>query len=62
MKLLIWKGIVQFRLRNKKYIEIFSKFGKHFIFVSKGGDVKVTYYYRTWITQTLIFDVSEVMS
>ena len=40
MKLLIWKSIVQFRFRYKKHIEIFNKFGKHFIFVSKGIDIK----------------------
>ena len=62
MKLLIWKGIVQFRFRYKKYIEIFNKFGKHFIFVSNGIDIRVTYYYSAWITQTLSFDVSEVIS
>ena len=41
MELLIWKGVVQFRFRNKKYIEIFNKSGKHFIFVSKGIDIRV---------------------
>ena len=58
MKLLIWKGIVQFRFRYKKSIE---KFGKHFIFASKGIDIKVGNYYSASITQTLIFDVSEVI-
>ena len=62
MKLFIWKGIVQSRVRYKKYIESFDKFGKHFIFVSKGIDIKVTYYYSAWIPQTLIFDVNKVIS
>ena len=61
MKLLIWKGIVQFRFRYKKSIEKFNKFGKHFIFASKGIDIKVGNYYSASITQTLIFDVSEVI-
>ena len=62
MKLLIWKGIVQFRFGNKKYIGIFNKCAKNFIFVSKGIDIKMTYYYSAWITQTLNFGVSEVIS
>ena len=62
MKLHIWKGIVQFRFRYKKYIEIFNKFGKHSTFASKGIDIKVTCYYSAWIPQTLVFDFSEVIS
>ena len=62
MKLFIWKGIVQSRFKYKKYIETFDKFGKNFIFVSKGIDIKVSYYYSAWIPQTLIFDVNEVIS
>ena len=45
IKLLIWNGIVQFRFRNNKYIEIINKNGKHFIFVSKENNIKVAYYY-----------------
>ena len=44
IKLLIWKDIVQFRLRNKKYVETSNKSDKHFMFVLKGNDIKVTYY------------------
>ena len=57
MKLLIWKRIVQFRFRNKKYVEIFNKLGKRFKFVLKGIYIKMTYYYSVWIPQTLVFDV-----
>ena len=59
MKLLISKGGVQVRFRNKKYIEIFNKFGKRCIFLII--DIKVTYYFSVWVRQTLIY-VSEVIS
>ena len=55
--MLIRMFIVQFRFRNKKHIETFNKFGKHFIFVSKGLGIKVTYHYSVWIPQMLMFDV-----
>ena len=61
IKLPIWKGIVPFRFRNKKYIKIFNKSCKH-IFVSKEIDIKVTYYYSALVPQMLIFDVSKVIS
>ena len=49
----VYMKLIQFRFRYKKYIEIFNKLGKHFIFVSKGIDIKVTYYYSAWIPQSL---------
>ena len=55
--MLISEGDVQFGSKNKTL----NKFGKHFIFVSKEIDIKVNYYYSTWVVQMLIFDISPVI-